>query len=262
VFNERGVQVAEFDILISGAVEDRQMSWLIECRDRPSKGSAPAKWIEQLAGRRSRFGFERVMAVSSTGFSAGAVEAARELHIDLRVLGELTAEEVMGWLPFNAPLIIRKGHMSGVRFFAETSQLLGDLATDAKILFSQTHDEVLSLQDLWRRLTNKNELWVGVEEGGQARNVTVNALELLQEKYDLIYTGHKLSLEEIQIDATLQIVVPWMPLVEAAEYSPASEASEAKKPIAKIGRWRGPDEGIVKELTVIGFLKQEAAGES
>ncbi len=118
VFDDDGVQIAEFDIVISGRLGTSQISWLIECRDRPSKGTAPGDWIEQLAGRRARFRFDKVMAVSSTGFSPGALQAAEDAGIDLRSLDALTYDEVTAWLPLNAPLIIHRGHYSAVRVFA------------------------------------------------------------------------------------------------------------------------------------------------
>lgn len=82
VFNDEGIQVAEFDVEVRGKVGTTDIAWLIECRDRPSQGAAPGSWIEQLVGRRARFGFNKVTAVSTTGFAAGAEEFAhlRELN--------------------------------------------------------------------------------------------------------------------------------------------------------------------------------------
>lgn len=48
IFNEEGVQIAELDVIVSGKLGSSQVDWLIECRDRPTEGSAPVSWIEQL----------------------------------------------------------------------------------------------------------------------------------------------------------------------------------------------------------------------
>ena len=56
-FNAEGDQIAEFDIVISGRLGSSQVKWLIECRDRPSRGPAPGSWIEQLVTRKTRFNF-------------------------------------------------------------------------------------------------------------------------------------------------------------------------------------------------------------
>lgn len=93
VVNDDGIQIAELDIEIKGKVGTTEFYWLIECRDRPSSGAAPGGWIEQLVGRRLRFKINKVTAVSTTGFSAGAVEFAREAGIELREVKSLTPED-------------------------------------------------------------------------------------------------------------------------------------------------------------------------
>src|SRR3990167_5134339 len=67
--DEDGFQTAELDIVIRGSVGDTPIYWLIECRDRPGTGAVGISWIEQLKGRWIRFGFSKVSAVSTTGFS-------------------------------------------------------------------------------------------------------------------------------------------------------------------------------------------------
>ena len=83
-FNQAGDQLAEFDIVISGRLGSSLVKWLIECRDRPSQGPAPGSWIEQLATRKTRFKFDKVIAVSTTGFAKGIVGFADSQGISLR----------------------------------------------------------------------------------------------------------------------------------------------------------------------------------
>jgi hypothetical protein len=97
VYNDEGVQIAEFDIEINGKVGSTSIAWLIECRDRPGHGPAPGSWIEQLVGRRIRFGFNKVTAVSTTGFAAGAISFAQSQGIELREVRTLSPEE-FSWL--------------------------------------------------------------------------------------------------------------------------------------------------------------------
>src|SRR5712691_3000047 len=93
IYNDEGVQIAEFDIEVRGKVGSTEIAWLIECRDRPGQGPAPGSWIEQLVGRRTRFGFNKVTAVSTTGFAAGAIEFAQSEGIELREVRTLGPEE-------------------------------------------------------------------------------------------------------------------------------------------------------------------------
>jgi hypothetical protein len=89
-FDEAGNQTAELDLVISGPLGSSSVRWLIECRDRPSEGSAPIGWIEQLVSRRERLKFDRVFAVSTTGFSPAAREYAKAKNIILRTVTQFT----------------------------------------------------------------------------------------------------------------------------------------------------------------------------
>ena len=98
VYDRDGVQIAEFDIEVRGKVGSTSFTWLIECRDRPSEGPAPGAWIEQLVGRRTRFAFNKVTAVSTTGFAPGAVNFAQSEGIELREVKALSPKDFESWL--------------------------------------------------------------------------------------------------------------------------------------------------------------------
>ncbi len=93
-----GVQIAEFDIEIRGQLGTTEIRWLIECRDRPANGRAPASWIEQLVGRRTRFRFNKVTAVSTTGFADDALAFADREGIETREVNAITPEHFKDWL--------------------------------------------------------------------------------------------------------------------------------------------------------------------
>ncbi|MGZ8159222.1 MAG: hypothetical protein ACXWT1_05915 [Methylobacter sp.] len=98
IYNDQGVQIAEFDIEINGKTGSKSITWLIECRDRPSQGPAPGSWIEQLIGRRILFEFDRVTAVSTTSFSPGAILFAQSQGIEIREVRSFAPEEFASWL--------------------------------------------------------------------------------------------------------------------------------------------------------------------
>lgn len=98
IFNDEGIQIAEFDIEIRGKVGSTSIAWLIECRDRPGQGAAPGSWIEQLVGRRDRFGFNKITAVSTTGFTVGAIDYAKRSGIELREVQNLEPANFESWL--------------------------------------------------------------------------------------------------------------------------------------------------------------------
>ncbi|MCG7985118.1 MAG: restriction endonuclease [Candidatus Thiodiazotropha lotti] len=101
IFNSDGIQIAEFDITLEGKIGSSKFTWIIECRDRPSQGPAPGSWIEQLAGRRNRFKFDKVIAVSTTGFSTSATEYAKESGIEIRIISEKNITHISDWFLAN-----------------------------------------------------------------------------------------------------------------------------------------------------------------
>src|SRR5215472_12755803 len=68
---------------------------LVECRLR--KAPQDVQWIECLIGRRISLGAESVIAVSSSGFTVGALAKAQRYGIITRDLQRLTDEEVESW---------------------------------------------------------------------------------------------------------------------------------------------------------------------
>jgi hypothetical protein len=68
---------------------------IVECRQHQT--SQDVQWIEELIGRRVSLQADGVIAVSSTGFTAGARMKARAHGIFLRELQELTESEIRSW---------------------------------------------------------------------------------------------------------------------------------------------------------------------
>ncbi len=68
---------------------------LVECRDHQSRQDV--QWIEELIGRRASLRAGAIIAVSSSGFTAGALRKAKQYGIIPRDLRELTEREAKDW---------------------------------------------------------------------------------------------------------------------------------------------------------------------
>ena len=108
IFDETGVQLAEFDLVITGKVGSTDLCVLIECRDRPSGGAAQASWIEQMSGRRQAHNFSHVIAVSTTGLSTGALAVAKKLNIELREVTRFDPQEFGSWIGAGINIVLRE----------------------------------------------------------------------------------------------------------------------------------------------------------
>jgi len=156
VFDKEGKHIAEFDVVISGRLGTTEINWLIECRDRPSGGAAPVGWIEQLFGRRDRFNFNKVTAVSTTGFSPGAKEYAVSKGIELRSVKDIRPDTMLSW--FNAEHLIHNkifANLKHVRLIIPRlpkelkKPLPGKQITNKNILTHTTEDKMFNLFDAW-----------------------------------------------------------------------------------------------------------------
>jgi hypothetical protein len=155
VFDGDGNQIAEFDITIEGRVGSTRFRWLVECRDRPSEGAAPASWIQQLAGRREQFDFDKIVAVSTTGFSPAAAGAAKKLNITLRTVTSVAQiSEQFGRIDFRLERIsvkLRGEAEFGFPPDAVADALsLGGLINDPEIRY-KGEDSFVGLRDFIRR---------------------------------------------------------------------------------------------------------------
>ena len=167
VFDEDGNQIAELDLIISGQLSTTKISWLIECRDRPSQGAAPVSWIEQLVGRRMRFQFNKVTAVSTTGFAPGAVEFANESGIELRTVGQITRSQIENWFSIEE---IAFSHTIGdlkhvgltidnesvnVQDEQELKEIFSKFNSDSMVFINTRTNETVSANNIWEDVMNQ-----------------------------------------------------------------------------------------------------------
>jgi hypothetical protein len=155
IIDDNGKIIAEFDIVIVD--NSNSIVCLIECRDRPSEGKAPVSWVEQLVGRRIRFGFDKVMAVSTTGFSKSAEEFALREGIELHNVNQIKVDEVRDWLEPELGVSYNKSGLLHAELRINEDSLityqmeqeLGILSFDSPILKIKHKDKYSSLKEAW-----------------------------------------------------------------------------------------------------------------
>ena len=84
-------QLRQIDVTI------RRGGKLTICECRLSRSRQNVKWIEELIGRRQSLGAASVIAVSSSGFTAGALRKGPPYEVTLRDLRKLTDADVATW---------------------------------------------------------------------------------------------------------------------------------------------------------------------
>jgi hypothetical protein len=161
VYNEDKVQIAELDILVTGIVGTIKYRTLFECRDRPSEGAAPGAWIQQLIGRRQVLDLTAVVAVSTTGFSQGAIEFAEKGNVSLRSVDSLTEEDFRRF-PLTAPLIHNKAESDHIEISLIDEGMSFDdprvvIVSETKLQFGN-HDECF-IELATNQKTTVHKIW-------------------------------------------------------------------------------------------------------
>ena len=233
-YNNEGDQIAELDIIVSGKVGTTSIKYLIECRDRPSNGAAPNSWIEQLVGRRDRFKFNKVIAVSSTGFAAGAYEYAAEKGIELRTLSEIDSGDILDWFRVqNFTLFITNGDLKNVKVNIhnanknqekEMIELLSSLNLNSKIFFHETSGDSFSIMDLWNEaMNNARQKEAGLTDGVEIdsssirKTLVVNYPNSGQRYYFNLSDGDVL-IESIEFTADISVKSELIPVSKITQY--------------------------------------------
>lgn len=229
VFDDAGVQIAEFDIEVTGKVGSTTISWLIECRDRPGHGAAPGSWIEQLVGRRTRFGFNKVSAVSTTGFAAGAISFAMQQGIELREVRSLDPQEFADWLHITEMRQIRRivdlKHASVFLRRDESEELSQSALTviahadgNAQILISSSTESLANLtQAFFGAVQSVADAFDGVSPE-QPKSIRLLSQYLDNDHYLIQTPAGRVRVHEIEFIGELRVEEIIVPVTRTAEY--------------------------------------------
>lgn len=185
-FREDGVQSAELDVEISGKLGSTEITWLIECRDRPSQGPAPTSWIEQLVGRKERFNFSKVTAVSTTGFVAEAKNYASQSGIELREVKSISVSDFRSWLGISCLKATQRLHkLDHVKvlidpvddpvLYEKVSHFIKSLKSDDKFLRSSSTGALSSAGEAFLGATSQMpEVWSGIAPNTEGQNIRLH----------------------------------------------------------------------------------------
>lgn len=229
VFNDEGVQIAEFDIEIRGKVGSTSIAWLIECRDRPGQGAAPGSWIEQLVGRRDRFGFNKVTAVSTTCFSAGAAEYAGRAGIELREVQNLDPASFESWLQISEMTQVKKIHdLKNATIVISSSEQVDVIAAAQRAIAQATGNDALLVGSLTKDRATVTQAFIGAVQSEPAAfgGVSVDHPKKLRVISRYIGDDHfqietelgNARVDRIEFFGELRIEETKVPVVRTAEY--------------------------------------------
>jgi hypothetical protein len=254
IYDEDGVQIAELDIVITGRVGTSTWKSLIQCRDRPSKHSAPTEWIEQLIGRRIALKLDKVTAVSSTPFSPGAIDLAQRSGIELRTLQAITAEDIAMSFPSLAPLILFNTNLTSTHLTLMDPERVSaeeiKLPWDRTSIVDNATKQRLTCLELWSRVVGPAQLMEVLWGRMGSGTTTVSVGESILKGYSAEVDGATYRFSSAEFDVSWTMENSNMPLARAETY--ADEHGERR---ADVAHWLGEPTDLIQGLTIIGIRK-------
>lgn len=97
-YDEDRNKIGEVDVTLRSKVGTASSFIGIECRDRPRDGPQGVDWIREIAGKKNDLKIDKMVAVSSSGFTAGAKRLATKNRFDLISIEDLDTIDVSDWL--------------------------------------------------------------------------------------------------------------------------------------------------------------------
>ncbi len=204
-------------------------------------------------GRRDRFGFNKVTAVSTTGFAAGASEYARQSGIELREVKSLDLAHFEDWLQISEISQTKKIH---------------DLK-HASIYFRATENEDLSLaaQQMIKQATGNDPLLVSsvTKERATVIQVFLGAVQSDPTAFEGVSTahpkkvkfvGHYADDDHFYIETKLGNAQ-----VDSIEFTGELRIEETKIPVARTVEYRHVETGeVISQLAA--FAPQSIEGKN
>ncbi len=237
VFDGDGNQIAEFDIIVTGKIGSASFKWLIECRDRSSQGPAPVSWIEQLVGRRERFNFDKVTAVSTTGFAVGARSFAKEKGIELRRMTNVTLDNLLDCFQIShIEHINQRGNLinnceiqynigTPITTLQKIQQKTNLSTIDSPFLISKKDGKIVSLLEAWQGVLNiSSDIFNDIypNQPPVVKQIIANYPDPL-DRYQVKCDAERIDVVRIVFEAELSISSISIPIFEIVQYEPFEE---------------------------------------
>lgn len=157
----------EVDILLLTEVGTSTVRIAIECRDR--KARQDTTWIEQIDSKYRYLEVNKVITVSSNGFTKPALKKAGILNIETRTISEVDPESVKTWWNINSIKIVGNTYNileTHVRLKGQKDiNMQRQLLYSEKIFHDKRNEKKYSVNDLFNQISGKITDWNGLLPG-------------------------------------------------------------------------------------------------
>lgn len=243
----------EVDVSLRFNMGSHDFLLVFECRDR--KNTEDVTWIEQLATKRDDICVNKLIAVSSNGFSNNARKKAHAKNIELRTLKEIDPKEIFGWFQvtkidvINLRWSLKKAYIIKHESLDTTQtdelkkfikSLSGDFLINNKFIFDPKSEGMSSISDC----ISYNSEYINKNFNPTKEKKTIKLNLMPQSEEDGFYVSATDTLIRIKcIELELEI---WQEYFVSKIVSPSSY-DNAKSQLAQIVKFEDIEIGGVKK---------------
>jgi hypothetical protein len=162
----------QIDVSLKYKVNPSDTRAIVECRDRSK--FQDVTWIDSLIGKCGDVGTSQAIAVTTSGFTKGAVTYANDVGIDLRIVSDVSSEEFT-WNKCEAirslvkNIIIKKMHLEPVKKHQVINT--ATLSFYSQVFKYKADNKRISMNDIWNTLP-LDEIYSGMQPGDPRKILT------------------------------------------------------------------------------------------
>jgi|GEM_PF-3449195 len=240
IFDKVAKELREVDLSVKFRKGTHDFLIIFECRDRGRKNGPD--WIEHILQKTRDLGSNKVIAVSSSGFTKGAIEKAKHYDIILRTIEEISSNDIFDWFQLKSlPIIVNNFkilgiYLTGKNLDSDTNDKINSFINKHKEKIQSTFPFILQKDALSPR--SPNDLLMSVDNSSLFSGIVCGApsvtrkIELFPEDKT---SGYQLIIEEdiLNIDH-FTFVVELSKIEKNSELLSVSEYKTDDKSIAQI----------------------------
>jgi len=230
IFDKVAKENREVDVSVRFLKGSHNFLIIFECRDRSRKNGPD--WIEQIVQKTRDLGANKVVAVSASGFTKGAIEKAKHNDVILRTIEEISSEKIFDWfVPKSFSMrtnthIIHGIFLCGKDSDFETNTKINEFITKHKEKIKRTFPFILQAgvqkprsPDQIMLSVNSDQVYSDVICGGPS--VTKKIVVYPEDKtsgFQLVIEDDHLTIDHFVFDVKLSVIEKEYDLCSASEY--------------------------------------------
>jgi hypothetical protein len=217
-------QNREVDISIRSNIGTIPILIVIECRDR--QGDEDTTWIEQLHTKTCDINANKIIAVSSSGFSGNAIKKGIHYGIETRTFNDITLADIKDWCNIEFLVMYYRNYQMLVADFTieNMENLKGNPFDGVDIsenFLVRTKDNVkVGLKSAFQGIAQANDIWASIPTDNSIHRKTINVnFSNPEDRFQIENNGTIYPINAIKFVVDMRIEPKNIPISKITSYN-------------------------------------------